>query len=395
MIDELQRMAGFEFFAYQTAAIEAAQAQSPARARLCLYYKTGAGKTVTGLACVSSWGYDQCLVITPPATFDAWQEWGKNFGITVTCISHARFRMKTTKLSRTTPVIADEFHLFGGHGGKGWQKLDTLGRHLQAPLVLMSATPNYNDAERVYCIQHVLDPNSCKGGYLEFIYAHCNTQQNPFGMQPLVDDDQPFRNFKDAAEYLASLPLVEYLPDDLVYKIHDLPVMARVPLALHQYGLNARKGRIIASDIERRHALVDHGLIEDDGRVVNEVERWITYVMTTTGTPVLIFAQHSSVAEAVHKTMPKRTRVGLVTGKTPAHKKKVLIDHFRAGMLDVLIGTATLATGTDGLDKVCDRLLIVDDTEDDALRRQLVGRIMPRGASSNLADKQVFRLVLS
>lgn len=45
----------------------------------------------------------------------------------------------------------------------------------------------------------------------------------------------------------------------------------------------------------------------------------------------------------------------------------------------MLVATATLATGTDGLDKVCDTLLILQDTQDDSLRRQLIGRILPRG----------------
>ena len=83
-------------------------------------------------------------------------------------------------------MIADEFHLFGGQKGMGWKKMDSLARHLQAPLVLASATPNYNDAERCYCIQHVLDPLSCRGGYLQFIYQNCETEQNPFGMEPKV-----------------------------------------------------------------------------------------------------------------------------------------------------------------------------------------------------------------
>jgi hypothetical protein len=58
----------------------------------------------------------------------------------------------------------------------------------------------------------------------------------------------------------------------------------------------------------------------------------------------------------------------------------------------MLIGTATLATGTDGLDKVCNTLFIVNDTDDDALRRQLIGRILPRGDSASTTAKQIFRL---
>jgi len=81
-------------------------------------------------------------------------------------------------------------------------------------------------------------------------------------------------------------------------------------------------------------------------------------------------------------------------GGTSAKAKRNTIDAFVDGRLDVLIGTATLATGTDGMDKVCDTLVILDDTDDDALRRQLVGRIMPRGIGADAQKKQVYRLVL-
>jgi hypothetical protein len=289
-------------------------------------------------------------------------------------------------------VIADEFHLFGGHGGQGWKKLDGLARGLQAPLILCSATPNYNDAERCYCIQHVLDPHSVKGGYLEFLYQHCNTKQNPFGMEPLVDDRRPFRNFVDAKDYLAALPNVDYLEDDLVYNIVDLPVPAVHPPAMKDYGYNPRKGRMIASQMGERHDLVDLGLIGDDGHLRDEAWRELHgYSPKHT----LVFAAHATVAEATARTMSaKGWRYALVTGTTSAKKKEARIQAFKDGVVDYLIGTASLATGTDGLDKVANHLFIVDDTDDDAQRRQLIGRIMPRGADTDVSKKRVYRLVL-
>jgi hypothetical protein len=41
---------------------------------------------------------------------------------------------------------------------------------------------------------------------------------------------------------------------------------------------------------------------------------------------------------------------------------------------------------------VCDTLVILDDTDDDALRRQLIGRILPRGADDGTAVKRIVRL---
>ena len=48
---------------------------------------------------------------------------------------------------------------------------------------------------------------------------------------------------------------------------------------------------------------------------------------------------------------------------------------------------------TDGLDKMCDWLIILDDTEDDAMRRQLIGRIMPRGLDTDASGKHVYRVL--
>jgi superfamily II DNA or RNA helicase len=363
--------------------------------RRLLYYKTGAGKSITALAMVWLWGCNTAVVITPPSTYSQWEEAATKFGMTITCMSHAKFRQKDTKLDRRTPVIADEFHLFGGHGGKGWKKLDALSRGLKAPMVLASATPNYNDAERVYCIQHVLAPHTCKGGYLEFLYQHCNTHQNPFGTEPLVDDDQPFRNYATAAEYLADLPNVDYLADDLVYAIKDTYMYRRVPTTMTEFGLNERKDRIIASQMEERHAVVDHSLLDSPTLLRTGVREWVSEKIVATQGPVIVFAAHQTVARALQFELSKQWRnVAIVDGSVTTSRKAEVIADFRDKKINVLIGTASLATGTDGLDKVCDTLVIVDDTDDDALRRQLIGRIMPRGADTDASKKHVYRLVL-
>ncbi len=386
---------GITFTDFQVEALEYAEKflADPTKLRTCLYYKTGAGKSITALVQVALLGFTEAIVITPPSTFPQWEALGRKLGVNVTCMSHAKFRQKDTKLSRTVPVIADEMHLFGGHKGQGWKKLDTLAAHLQAPLVLASATPNYNDAERVYCIQHVLNPGSCRGGYIEFLYRECDTEANPFAREPKV---LGFRNYPDAAAYLAALPGVLYLPDDLVWSITDHPIPLRVPRELYVYGLNERAGRIIASQIEERHALVNLSLITDTGLLDQQAYDTVMSLVGQTEKPSLVFAAHSTVAEALAATL-RRNGVAhdIVTGGTTGRAKADVVARFNAGKLKVLIGTATLATGTDGMDKVCDQLIILDDTDDDSMRRQLVGRIMPRGLGGDASTKSVHRLLLT
>lgn len=392
-IEQITLNTGLDLFDYQLAFMQAAeeshQRLQPFRA--CLYYKTGAGKSLTALAAVARLGYKSCVVISPPSTHTQWQALGEQLDIKIATMSHAMFRQKHVKLSRHVPIIADEFHMFGGSRAMGWRKLDRLARHVLAPVILCSATPNYNDAERCYCVQHILDPQSVQGGFLQFLYKYCITHQNPFGMTPLVEG---FRNFPDAAAYLASLEHVYHVPDDQVYHINNLPYDVTLPDGLEQYGYDAGTERIIASLMEYRHRVRQIGLIDDDGylqpRVFNEVQRLIGQA----NTPVLIFAVHLTVVNALTESF---SRIGqeyaVITGDTPKSLKDTILQEFRNGQHPVLIGTASLGTGTDGMDKVCDTLILLDDTDDDAFRRQLIGRILPRGDVSAQSAKHIYRFM--
>lgn len=388
-MEKVAAAAGVELFDYQVAAAAAADG-TDGRERLCLYYKTGAGKTLTALLALSAWGWGGALVIAPPATHGAWERLAARLGLDVDCVSHAKFRQKDYRVKRDRPVIADEFHLFGGHTGKGFKKFERMAASLDAPVIIASATPNYNDAERVYCIQRVLDPMSCKGGFIAFIYAHCETEHDPFSATPKV---KGFRNHATAAEYLASLPGVAYVPDDLVWSITDVKFACTMDDSYDRYGYNERKHRMVASLMEDRHTRAYQYRVAKDGTLQPRVARELRRLIDDADTPVLIYCTHATIATAAAVTLAIDYKMRLVTGDTSKVDKEDKLLEFCTGKTEVLIGTATLATGPDGMDKVCDRLIILDDTDDDSLRRQLVGRIMPRGSDTDASKKQVFRLL--
>lgn len=391
--EEIETRLGKKLFDSQLDCITELGGQETPKPRMCIYVPTGKGKTVASLASLASLGHKQAVVIAPPATKKQWVPMAAKLGLSIDVISHAKFRMKSTRMQRDVPVIADEFHLFGGHTGQGWKKLAGLAGGLQAPLVLASATPNYNDAERVYCIQYILDPVSCRGGFLEFLYRHCETEQNPFSVTPNV---LGFRNYASAAEYLADLDRVVYLPDTLIYDIEDLEVAEKISHEFSDFGYNRRGHKMIGSQIEEKHARINLSLLDDDGLLHEDVLDALTQLVHRQG-PALLFCNHSTIAEAVAKTFDryKVASYSLVTGKTSDRKKHQAMEDFIAGGHQVLIATATLATGPDGMDKMCDKLIILDDTEDDSLRRQLIGRIMPRGEDDDASMKRVVRLVIA
>src|SRR5690606_15500168 len=96
--------------------------------------------------------------------------------------------------------------------------------------------------------------------------------------------------------------------------------------------------------------------------------------------PWLIFSQREQVAQAAFESLQEdgEWEAHIITGKTAKKTaeatKRLFIDSKEKKR--VLIGTSTLATGADGIDRVCDQLLIIDDiVGDNAKRRQLIGRV--------------------
>lgn len=385
----------FAWFVHQLEAFEGWAKQQ--RKAACLYFKTGSGKTLTSLEMMRREGQLDVLVVCPPSTHPEWQKYAKDLGMKAETISHAKFRMKGYQLSRFRPIIVDEFHMLGGHTGKGFDKLRALARRIEAPLIICSATPNYNDADRVYCVSSVLDPVGTKGGFLDFLYKHCNCVASPFKQTPDLDETKPFINFDSAVDFLASLPGVYYLEDDLVWTIDDRYYGAPVPAEIDELSYNARDHRMIASGMEREHTRVNQQLITDPGYINPDAMGRVLEIIEATSGPVLIFANHATVALALAGTLheSRHKSFGLVTGGMTTKAKAEEIRRFKAGKFSILIGTASLATGTDGMDKMCDTLIILDDTNDDSLRRQLVGRIMPRGADTDTSRKHVYRLLPS
>lgn len=389
---DIENAIGMTLFDYQVEAARRWQAQARSHKRLCLYYKTGAGKSVTALLLLALDGVTEALVIAPPATHPAWQRWGTVLGITVEAVSHNKFRQKGFLVSRTKALVIDEFHLLGGHTGIGWKKADRLARSLQAPIILASATPNYNDAERVYCIQHVLDPESIPGGFLQFLYRHCETEENPFGQIPKVTG---FLHHADAKGYLAALPQVSYVADDVDVDIEDIHLVTELPPGFDSHKLDTPRERIMASQMEERHRRRHYQRVKATGRVHKNLVLKLEELIEDSATPVLMFCMAAKTATILFTALSQRgLDVSLVTGSTPTWRKNEILEEFRKGHVPVLLGTASLATGPDGLDKVCDTMIIVDDTDDDSLRRQLVGRILPRGADTDASKKRLFRLVI-
>ena len=362
--------------------------------RILVFYPTGTGKTKTMLSMLFLRGEKKAVVVAPPSTAAKWKKDAAMLDMEVQVISHAKFRMKDFKLSRTTPLIVDEFHMLGGHTGAGWTKLDRAAPGLRAPLILGSATPNYNDAERCYCLVHVLDPYSHRGGFQGWVYQHCDAEPSQYSPMPIVHG---FRQYASAAEFLAAQPNVVYLPDDAPDIIVDVPIGTQLPAEFYSHNLDRSRRRLLASQMEQRQRerflhIVDH----ETGQLRPEVAQEMATILSEAEKPVMIFCFRKKIAEVVQAELASLGHeYSYVDGDTSETIKEQQVQLFRDGHTTVLLGTASISTGTDGLDRVCDEMIILDDTDDDSLRRQLVGRILPRGIVSpdDYLGKRAYRFV--
>lgn len=392
--EKIEQLLGKALFDHQRAALDFWESARLVEDRLCLYYKTGSGKTLTSLLCM--WarvqGQETVLVVAPPSTHMSWVAAAAVLGMEVECVSHAKFRQQAFKVQRTTPIIIDEFHMLGGYQAQGWKKLERISRGLQAPLIICSATPNYNDVERCYCVQKIVDPDSTRGGYLEFLYQHCETRQSPFSMTPEVVG---FRSQQSAAEFLAAMRNVLHVPDDVDYTVQDVPLPRQMSLEFDEYGLSPFGQRLMASQIEARHTERRFNLVDSNDQfrqsVYDELSRLVGDLPPT---KVLMFCNSSRIADALYQCLcSNNVPAGIITGKDSKKVKEKELHRFIHGDVEVLVGTASIATGTDGIDKVSDLLILVDDTDDESLRRQIIGRILPRGADTDASKKVIYRLI--
>ena len=401
-IESIEQTFGRPFLGHQREALEDAQqqAQGGTPLRLCLYHRTGAGKTDTSLACVALAGAERVLILAPPSTHPNWVLRAAALGLDATVISHAKFRQKTFKITRGDAVIVDEFHMLGGQGAAGFTKFDKACEFIKAPVVICSATPNYNDAERVYCIMHTMAPHTVRGGYIQFLYQHCDVEANPFAKEPIV---KSMKDGETAENFLQRLPYVHYVEDEAIKQVHIEEVYLMqdyVPDEFNTLGYDSANKRIMASQMEERHRRRElQALFNDGSMLLPELQNRIVEIISSPlfeGSKIMFFASHVKIAKAVHSyiTTGAAAIAVLISGASTAITRSQALESFKMDDdVRYLVGTTALATGTDGIDKVCDTLVIVDDVDDAALRRQLIGRILPRGLDTDLTNKRVLRFV--
>ena len=146
---------------------------------------------------------------------------------------------------------------------------------------------------------------------------------------------------------------------------------------------------MLRSHIQRRMNTFDKNGLRQ------EIIDQLTILVENAPSKILIYSTSTVILNALENyLLLQKANYSLIDGVMSTYKKTQELQAFLTDP-DVffLIGTAAMATGTDGIDKVADTLIILDDTPDDSARKQLIGRILPRGTASDASKKQVYRFV--
>lgn len=375
-IEEIEERLGVKLMTHQHAVAQNLL-QQKAPQRIGIFHRMGAGKTITGLTALAVLDQPTALIVAPKSTHDSWIATASKLGMIVTVISVEKFRQPSFKVRKTEAILVDEMHSLSTQRGQGWKKLHAIMQSLEAPLVIMSATPQYNDAERAYCMARLVAADSVAPNFLEFVYRYFETKANPYSTIPKVVGIKP--PFKNEVELLCSFPTISYLGDPRTVDIIEHEIKIHPPKYWTDYHVSLREDRIGDSFLGIRKLEERLLYLDDDGMLRDEIVEELNKIIDLAEQKVLVFSNSQVVASAAAKALSTYE----YSGKTANRERSAILDAFiDTEALSVLVGTSALATGTDGMDKVCDTLILLVDTDDAVKRKQLIGRILPRGLNN-------------
>lgn len=355
--------------------------------RMLLHFPTGEGKSMTALGLLRSRGYMEAVIVAPLKTHQKWKMDASMFGMNVRVETHEMFRQMSTKHSKTRPIIIDEFHKLGGRGAVGFEKCKRRAKFLEAPMLFLSATPNYNDAERCFILQQVCDPDP-KNNYLMWLNDNCNVVPSRYSMYPDVDKVAPFKKFRDASEFLRQFHWCAFVEDTAQWdeEFLDWREYVQRDVLFDKYGLYRTEMRMMDSLMETRHKRVSASLVTPQGYLVDGISAAMQELFESVPrSKWMVYCTHVDVADAVAKTWEQyNIPVAQIDGRTKNYESERLKFVQTSGPA-LLVGTSAIAEGVDGIDKVCQSLLFLDDIDgDDAKRRQVIGRILSRGTDDGI-----------
>jgi len=301
------------------------------KGRCLLADEMGLGKTRQAISVVMHYSCDT-LVICPSFLQTTWRRALEGLADGATVCSYGKLPEGSHEWGL---VVVDEAHY-----------LKTIDSHrtrhilpllLRAPhVLLLSGTPCPNRPEELYPLMHAIRPKLVPS-FPEFSSRYCNPRRTAFCARDTRGSDRTeelkwllHRAFwvrRTKADVLSDLPAKH---TDVLYVEADPSLRARLAKLQERMQVALSRGSSLAQSlISEMYRVTAHAKMDAAAELVAGI--------LPASEPVVIFAHHQCVLDAMQRALPADARVGRIDGRTTLVARQRVVDALQSGDLSVVL----------------------------------------------------------
>lgn len=351
-----------------------------------LWEDPGLGKTASTLAGLAHAGVaDNIIVICPASIIAVWQQeiatWSpqtsvcshigiseREAGTHVTLVSYSIAKARPGLLKHPwKAIIVDECHAIANRRSQQSTFIRQLcKRNAEAYLFMLSGTPIPNTVDQLWPTLYCLDPQGFSS-YHRFVHWYCALTPGPYA--DIVTGIEPERSkeYEQATKpYIRRVAKVD-VAIDLPPKRYQTIKVELSCLQRKAYNETSRELETLALSGEKITAATaltklirllqycaatPNGMDSEAklhlGLPSSKLDLLLELVKQRKNEPLVIFMVNVDLANMVYESLQNLGRkVGLLSGKTPAEVRGVIVKEFQRGSIDTVV--ATLATAGQGI----------------------------------------------
>lgn len=274
--------------------------------------------------------------------------------------------LKTTKKSdglikqilhnKPEAVVLDEAHRIKNHKSANFKAAKQLAKNIPIRYAL-TGTPAPNKAEDIFGILAFIDPKKYTS-YWSFIEEYFDIKRVPYGHMHLeIGDYKP--GMQQQLQHTLSLiatnkkrkEVMQWLPKK-DYMLIKLPLTPQQNKYLSELSLYFETEHVVTQGtldrlIRYRQICLDPKLLNLKGE--SPKTQWIIqYIKDYPEKPIIIFSKFTSYIKQLQMTLGlNKIELGLIIGETPIEKRKITVDAFQKGNINVLL--LNIDAGKEGL----------------------------------------------
>jgi len=346
--------------------------------RLLIADEPGLGKTLQALLCIDAAGLSNTLIVCPAnvkytwlAECEKWYPWhsrqvvknGKDTieaGKSFTIINYELLTKREEELKSLDfdCIVFDESHYLKNEKAARTKVSVRLANWPTVKgLICLSGTPILNRPAEFYNVLKMLMPGSF-ANWFDFVKKYAGAYHTGWGW-----DTAGATNI-DKSDDGVTVPLNHLLRDLMLRRTYDDEGIAESMPDLVQTTVlcELTKAQRATYDADYDRWMEEYDRLNALGAIppgyalnlltalrhlcgqmkVTHAVEWAEDYHKQTGKPLIIFAHHRDIINAIRSELEKEWRTGSITGEVPSEMRQQLVDEFQAGDLDFLI-CSTLA----------------------------------------------------